>query len=73
MVYVVDVQSVRGKDVSAFMRFLRKLRTMRIRAVRVAKEDHKWGHTRSYRIEGRDNALAAYHAAFACGLIERFQ
>ena len=68
--HILNVQSFRLFDRVKFANFLRRLRRNQIRAVRVGKESNEYGHVRSYRLQGRDNALVAYNLAYTCGLCE---
>ncbi len=69
---ILNVQSFRCFDRAAFGRFLAFLRKHAIRAVKVKAVNNEYGHVRTYRIVGRDNAHWAYQLAFEAGLLEWF-
>jgi hypothetical protein len=68
--FILHVQSFCSFDRAKFLSFLRSLRALKVRAVRISKETSGFGHVRSYRIVGRDDAMVAYNAAHRAHLLE---
>jgi len=68
--YTLCVQSFRSMQRSRFAEFLRLVRRAGIRLIPAGASSNEFGHVRTYRVIGYDDAHRAYNLAYLAGLLE---